>query len=391
MNIVIVTEVFFPDRIGGAGKYIYSLSQGLIARGHKVTVITRRVDDLSRSEEIEGLKIYRVEWAGIFLPLRPLFFWLGLREIFKAIIKSQSCDLLVFNQPLAAFLSLLLKETRGLRKVHIFQSSWADELMVMRGIRGGGRFKPLLLLMRRMERAVLEQIPRIVVLSEFSKNRIVGPYGIDADKITVIPPAVDTDRFKPEADKQSLRRKFGLPEDALILLTVRNLVPRMGLDSLIVAFKDVVKKFPHAYLVIAGSGFLENKLRVLAERLDLTPRVNFAGRLTEEALRNYYQLADLFILPTRCLEGFGLVTLEAMASGLPVLGTPVGATPEILSRFDASFLFAGTDPCAIAGKICGFLDSKPDWAQLGKRCREFVLREYSKEKWLNQMEGLFND
>ena len=128
-------------------------------------------------------------------------------------------------------------------------------------------------------------------------------------------------------------------------------------------------------------------MKKLAKKLNLTERINFVGSVKQEVLYNYYQLADLFILPTRYLEGFGLVTLEAMASGLPVLGTPVGGTTEILSKFDKNFLFSGVDPQSMAKKISEFLNSKPDLVRLGLRCREFVLQEYSQEKWLDRIES----
>ncbi|MFZ5799805.1 MAG: glycosyltransferase family 4 protein [Candidatus Omnitrophota bacterium] len=386
MHLIIITEVFFPDRIGGAGRYVYSLAKGLVTQGHKVTVIARQLNALSFRQDIEAIEVFRADWEGVFFGLRPFVYPFSLQRIFREIEKYRSVDGVIFNQPFSTFSLLGLKEIKNLKKIYIFHSSWADELRVMRGY---GRLAPAQLLLRDIEQAVLRRIPRIVVLSEFSRNRIVELYGIDKEKITVIPSGVDTDKFQPGFDKPGLRHKFGLPQEAFILFTVRNLVPRMGLDNLIVAFAKVVKQFPSAYLIIAGGGFLKKDLKSLAGKLGLSARINFTGPLKEEILRSYYQAADLFILPTRCLEGFGLVTLEALACGLPVLGTPVGATPEILNKFDPNFLFPGADPASLAAKIIEFIGSGPDLAQLSKSCREFVLREYSQEKWLNQMEAIF--
>jgi glycosyltransferase involved in cell wall biosynthesis len=104
-------------------------------------------------------------------------------------------------------------------------------------------------------------------------------------------------------------------------------------------------------------------------------------------------MADIFILPTKELEGFGLVTLEAMASGLPVLGTPVGGTKEILMDFDSNFLFKGTDPHSIAELILEnyhLIKHNPQrWKEISHRCRSFVEHNYSWEKNIDSLEQLF--
>jgi glycosyltransferase involved in cell wall biosynthesis len=105
-------------------------------------------------------------------------------------------------------------------------------------------------------------------------------------------------------------------------------------------------------------------------------------------------MADFFVLPTCELEGFGLVTLEAMASGLPVLGTPIGGTKEILGKFDSNFLFKDTTPECMATLILqnyNKIKERPeDWIKISNRCRRFVETYYSWEKNIDAMEALFN-
>ena len=119
---------------------------------------------------------------------------------------------------------------------------------------------------------------------------------------------------------------MGLPEDKFILFTVRNLVPRMGLENLISAFEIVQSGRTDLLLIIGGEGPLEPALKEQTRQCGVEEFVRFVGYIPDEDLPSYYQMADLFILPTIELEGFGLVTVEALASGLPVLGTPVGGT-----------------------------------------------------------------
>ena len=105
-------------------------------------------------------------------------------------------------------------------------------------------------------------------------------------------------------------------------------------------------------------------------------------------------MADLFVLPTKELEGFGLITIESMASGVPVVGTPIGGTKEILDRFDSSFLFSDASPESMAHLIaekCRFIRDRPEaWAEIGKRCREFVEKNYSWEKNIDSLEKLMS-
>jgi len=186
---------------------------------------------------------------------------------------------------------------------------------------------------------------------------------------------------------------MGLPEDKLILFTVRNLVPRMGLENLISAFGIVQDGRIDLLLVIGGEGPLEPALKEQTKRCGVEDCVRFAGYIPDQDLPAYYQMADLFILPTTALEGFGLVTVEALASGLPVLGTPVGGTREILAKLGADYLFEDSTPQSIA---TGILKALNDWAtnkaayeSIAQTCREAAEQHYSWDNHVSKLEDLF--
>jgi glycosyltransferase involved in cell wall biosynthesis len=152
--------------------------------------------------------------------------------------------------------------------------------------------------------------------------------------------------------------------------------------------RDVVRERPECQLVIGGSGPMRAGLEEQARLLGLEQNVRFAGFIPEGELADYYGVADLFLLPTRVLEGFGLVTIEAMASGTPVLGTPVGGTQEILRRFDPSFLFPGLEPRDLARGILDRLPEIEGSQALRDRCRNFVLDTYAWDVLIPQVEEL---
>jgi glycosyltransferase involved in cell wall biosynthesis len=168
----------------------------------------------------------------------------------------------------------------------------------------------------------------------------------------------------------------------------------MGLDTLIHAFRVVVMNAPDIYLVIGGEGALKDRLKKLAQELGVGKSVKFTGFIPEEDLPDYYHAADLFVVPSLDLEGFGLVILEAMASGVPVLGTPVGGAKEILGKFNPEFLFKAATPESMARLILAtYQKIKQDpegWAVVSNRCRDFVVRNYSWEKNLDSLERVYD-
>jgi glycosyltransferase involved in cell wall biosynthesis len=206
--------------------------------------------------------------------------------------------------------------------------------------------------MRRWcERVVMRRCARVIVLSEFMKQRVQAVHGIAGDRLLVIPGAVDRERFVPADDPAEVRRRLKLPADRTILVTVRNLVPRMGLEQFVRAVAMVRDEVPGLLAIIGGEGPLREELAGLVQRLQLEDHVRMVGFVPEEDLPKYYQAADLVVMPTYELEGFGLVTIEALACGTPVLGTPVGATPEILREIDPALLTGGTQAEAMAESL----------------------------------------
>jgi glycosyltransferase involved in cell wall biosynthesis len=223
------------------------------------------------------------------------------------------------------------------------------------------------------EKTALRKSNHIVVLSEYTKEKLKSTYGLPPAKIHVIPAGVDLNRFRPHDDKQSLRNRLGIPNGHFTLLTVRNLEPRMGLENLILGFKKILEAKTHVFLVVGGEGPLTQDLKSLARETGVEDSVKF--------------------VPTRELEGFGLVTVEALASGLPVLGTPVGGTKEILAHMGQEFLFSDATPDSMARLI---LKSMQDWAinpeiynEVSRKCRKVAENHFSWDTHITRLENLF--
>ena len=194
--------------------------------------------------------------------------------------------------------------------------------------------------------------------------------------VDVVPLAVDLDRFHPAdgSERPALRARWGVDGEGPVLLTVRRLVRRMGLENLLAAVPALRERHPGLRVLIGGRGYLAGELERRVDELGVRDAVRLLGFVPEEDLPELYRVADLFVLPTLELEGFGVVTLEAFASGVPVIATPVGANPEVAGGLDPALLAASTSAADLAGAIGRGLAAAP---RLRGAAREHVEQRYS--------------
>lgn len=397
INILIATESFYPDGYGGTHTYTYNLAKGLIKRGHTVWLLTLKMHkDAPSEEDIDGIKVIRYNSATkgrLLFIRRPILSIVNSYRKFKEISKKINFDIISLHAILPGFGIALSTQSKFIPKVFTFHSSVYQEAVVQsKKKRYASFFDPIIFyVVKLVEKFCIKICKKIVVLSEFNKNQLLKIYGIDFSKINVIPGGVDTAKFKPATDISKVREKLDLPNDKIIILTVRRLVARMGLENLISAMGKIVEKHKNVLLIIGGDGFLRGKLERLIDQEILRAHVKLLGFIDENQLTYYYQAADFFVLPTQNLEGFGLVTLEALATGLPVLGTPIGGTLEILRNLDKDLLFKGIGPEEISEGILNFIGRKDEWKEIREKCRMYVSNNYSWDDIVLKNENLFLD
>jgi glycosyltransferase involved in cell wall biosynthesis len=240
---------------------------------------------------------------------------------------------------------VLAPRPRGL-VVH-FHGPWADESAAV------GAPAAVVAARRRIERLVYRRADRLVTLSEAFASLLVDRYGVDPGRVRVIPPGVDTEHFVdggPEG-RASARAALEVASDAFVVVCARRLVPRMGVDVLLDAWVAVTKARPDAELVVVGDGPEAASLRTQAGRGG--GRVRFAGRVDDATLVAWYQAADLTVVPSTALEGFGLVVLESLACGRPAVVTDVGGLPEAAGALGAGLVVPAGDRHALAQVLAG--------------------------------------
>lgn len=398
MNIIFITDVSIQDEISGAERVLFEQTTRLAARGHHVHILTRRLKNHSADEAvIQGVHEWRYP---VNQNSAASFFESTLRNgkrLFENLHDTYCFDCINFHQPFSAFAALRSDACKKIRKVYTCHSLSFEEY-VSRNARPRSLARRMIYLLNRtlrkwLEKQVLNKSDLIVVLSQYTRDKISNIHNIPIEKIAVIPGGIDLVRFHPAADKTAVRDRLELPREKMILLTVRDLEPRMGIENLIRAMPDIAKSIPDIHLIIGGRGPLKDHLVTLSNRLHLDRHIQFVGFIPEDDLPAYYQSSDIFVLPTIELEGFGLVTLEALASGIPVLGTPVGGTQEILSRFDRKFLFKDSSAESISRSIIErcreYRDQQNKWQSDSLRCRHFAEEYYSWKVNINAIERLF--
>jgi len=400
VRILIVADVSPIVVLGGAERVVWEQASRLVAAGHRVRVVSRAPKNVG-----PGGVVHRdVPVRHFAVDRRTLrsFIRTSILEARRAVVDevdAHGADVLHLHQPLAAFGALTSPAGRRLPSLYTFHSPAPLEYQTRRGTtgrhRGGLVGHAGAALLWLVERASLARVTRIHVLSDFSAGLIRKLYRVPSRRIVKIPAGVDLDRFHPPRDRMALRHEVGLPVGRPLLFTLRNLEPRMGLDNLMRAIDLLRRRVPDVLLLIGGAGSLRRELEAGAAALHLAEHVRFLGFVPDGDLPRYYGAADAFVLPTRSLEGFGLVTVEALACGTPVLGTPVGATPEILAPLDPALLFRDASAEAMAQGLEWFLASlardPTGTRRLRDASRRHVETRYNWERSIGALEATLRE
>jgi glycosyltransferase involved in cell wall biosynthesis len=338
MRILVATQQWFPDSASGAARVAQVTSVGLAERGHTVVVMAPKSDQEPAQVIVSGVVVRRLIRRGWVLPQTATDVF-ETRRLIRA-GADESFDVALGHSPSSVVgASAALPNTPI---VYVFHASGVLEERFRRssGLPLVDRARSLVVepILLSLERAAADRACRIVVMSRYAQGVLKETQPTAMRRVSVVWGGVDIAEFRPAEDRSSLRRKLGIAPDQTVLLTVRRIVSRMGIDLLLSAVSHLRDRDPTIKLVVVGDGEMRLSLERERDRLSLSSHVVFLGRVPEPDLKSWYQAADLFVLPTVAYEGFGLVTAEALACGTPVVGTRVGATSEILDPLDPDLL-----------------------------------------------------
>jgi asparagine synthase (glutamine-hydrolysing) len=327
---------WFPEKPGGLNRVYFELVKHLPQANvevHGLVAGTAQVTATSGGM-IEG-------FAPHSQSLVPRL--LAVRRSANALLHGDPKLLVVSH--FALYTAPLLDAIAGHPMVVHFQGPW--------GLEGGAERQSAITVRAKtaVERAVYRRASAFIVLSRPFGQILERRFGVPAHKIHVIPGGVDVSRFAIRESRAECRAALGWPQDRPIVLAVRRLMRRMGLDDLVSAATLLRERVPNVLVLIAGTGPVRGELERQIISLGLGDTVRLLGFVPDEQLPAAYRAADLSVVPTVALEGFGLIVVESLAAGTPCLVTPVGGLPEAVSGLSHSLVLRATGAEAIAAGL----------------------------------------
>ena len=351
---------WFPERRGGLNRVYYDCVRYLPPAGIEICGLVAG----SSNVELDSNGLVKTFGsAKISLVQRCI----KLRQSVARLLAENDCDLIVSHFALYTFPAIDLFAERPL--VTHFHGPWALES-------GVESDKNLAIKVKKwMEKSVYKRSQKFIVLSQAFRDILHQEYQVPLEQIYIVPGGVDLNRFDIKVSPVNARNQLNWHPDRPTIFCIRRLAKRMGLENLITAMAEVCKVYPDVLLYIAGKGELAATLQTQITDLGLDDNVKLLGYVSDEDLPVCYRAANFSVVPTVALEGFGLIVIESLAAGTPVLGTPIGGIPEILRPFSEDLVFAGIETQQLAQGIIEAL-SGDRILPSSKACLEYVQQNY---------------
>jgi len=312
MKIAIIVESFLPYALGGMEIAAYNTAKYLSKRGHEVHVITSLNNELPKESICDGFCTHRIRlWKT---KIGVILFWINIFLALKKI-----CPDIIHIHSISSGLPGLLSK-KIWRIPYIVTCHGSDVYL-------SWKFKKI------RAKLVLKDADMVIALTEYMQKEIQKLY---SKKVVVIPNGIELDCFDV-LPKEEIRTKLGIKEDEKILIFVGTLRSIKGVKYLIQAMKSIIQQDPKIKLMLVGDGEEKQSLKALSKELNIEKNIKFVGEVPHKNISEYLAAADIFVLPSLS-EGFSIVVLEAMASGLPIVATNVKGVPEIVKNGVNGFL-----------------------------------------------------
>ena len=395
VKICIFTETYYPV-MGGGETQANLLAEGLIAGGHSAIVLTRRSDaSLKKHEHYGNVDVHRLAPTG----RGQLKKWGLLLSSIPMLIRLRAQYDLIFVSGYRIIGMAAVLVGKLLRKPVVLKADSQGEMsgeffdsgLKKIGISHSSFLFNLFLWFRN---SILKKADGFSAISpEIASEWTSG--GISSNKVHLIPNAVDTARFIPVDDTQKmrLRQKLGLLQEAKIAIYTGRLVSYKGLPSLLQVWKEICRRHDNALLLLAGTGGLdihncEAGLREFVASSKMEKHVQFLGAVNN--VEEYLQAADMFVFPTEN-DAFPSSVVEAMACGLPVIATPVGAIKTIVIHEQTGWLIQPKNDQQLFDALHVLISDRLLASRLGRAASRSVRERYSAIMVTGKYSSLFQE
>lgn len=382
MKILLATESYYPNIDGGAIAR-RNLAIRLKERGHEVGVVAPGFMAKNYQEELDGIRIFRV--SGRTLPIYSdyKFCVFPLWEV-KRIIEEFRPDVIDLNTPYQIGISTLAcAKKRGIPVIGTIHVQPENMLMTVE------KAKFLFRILERMAWFyIIHFFNRCDYVTSPTQTAIdmLRSHGLKA-RAWPISSGIDFNVFNPSNDGDYLRERFDIPNKPVVLYTGR-ISGEKRLDVLVRAIPSVLDS-TDAHFVICGAGREKENIEALVKRLGLSENVTFTGFLSHIEFPDVYSLADLFAIPSES-ELQSIVTMEALASGLPVVASNKDALPELVKNPENGFLFEPGSTDILSEKIIEILSDDTLRRRMGQASLEIV-QQHSIVNTISKFESLYKE
>ena len=345
MTRALILSWEYPPLIeGGLARHVRKLAENLVEEGFDVHVIARGREEDPAEEERRGVLIHRVRE-----PERPR----DLGE-FVTWIERMNADMLAHGVELGDRHDFdvvhghdWLVAGAGDHLAKRFRAPFVATIHATEfGRHQGWVDKHPQSYIHGVERWMANRADRVITCSSYMREHVADVYGLEESRIAVIPNGIDPSELVPVDDLDTLRSRFAKPSEKLVLLVGR-LVYEKGFQLALEALPGLIERVGDVRFLVAGSGTAEGELREQATALGLDAHGTFLGWIGDDVLHSLYRIADLTVVPS-IYEPFGLVALEAMASGCPCLVADTGGLREVVPNEDVGLRFRSRDPRSLA-------------------------------------------
>jgi glycogen synthase len=371
-RVLILSWEYPPLIEGGLARHVRKLSEALVDLGVEVHVLTRGGEGAPANEIAAGVEVHRIREPAHPTDLDEFVDWVGrmnadMLEAGVALGEAFDFDLVHGHDWLVAgACDQLARRFAAPLVTTIHATEYGRH-------QGWVKDQPQAYI-HGVERWITNRSERVIACSAYMQEQIADVFAVPAGRVTVIPNGIDpADLPQPgAAELARLRAGFAAPDERLVLLIGR-LVYEKGFQLALEAMPRVIEEVPGARFLVAGSGTHEEELKKQAEELGLMEHGTFLGWIGDDVLRSLYAIADLTVVPS-IYEPFGLVALEAMASGCPVIVADTGGLREVVPHEGAGLRFRPRDPRALAEVAIRVLSDSDLEARLVAEALEHVRR-----------------
>jgi len=239
---------------------------------------------------------------------------------------------------------------------------------------------------RLMDQVSERYVDRFIVVSEFLRKTLTEGRGISDERVVRIYNGIELDQFHPDLKRSNLRKQWGITTEAPVIGAIGRLVWQKGFEYLIEAMPEILQDIPQAKLLLVGEGPLRHELEGLARELNVYTRVIFAGFRSD--IQDLLSIIDILSVPS-LLEGFPMITLEAMAMAKPIVATQIEGIVEQISDSDEGILVPSKDTEALASAILRLIKDRELRNRLGAAARSKIERYFSIEKVVKETEKVY--